>query len=183
MTQELFNCKTVVVDQHGNLKSNLGIFLRYSHANDDINFNAECIGGVLDTSNSIISANVEAFSDPQKGWILERPGSLYYLVRGNVGMIPISVPLYLEGILDNLLPRKTVIMPQLLPEAKEGIEILRFILPRKENIPYVFRGNINVLYDGEVQSIVDDMTYIRSLYIEVPKNASITVSEKTITFL
>jgi len=183
MTTDLFNCKTVVVDHSGNVKSNAGIFLFVSHANHDINFNAECIGGVLDTSNALISSDPTTFSDPQKAWIWERPGSLYYLMRGSVGMMPVSVPLYLEGIQDNQLPRKTIIRPQLLPDAKEGMEILRFILPRKEMIPYMFSGNITVLYDGEVQSIIDDLTYIRTLYIEASKNASITVSKNKITIL
>ena len=86
-------------------------------------------------------------------------------------MIPMSVPVCLEDISDECLPCKTQIMPQLNSETKDVFEI--------------FRGNITVLYDGEVKSLfdIDDKTYIRTLYIEAPKDAAISISDLTISIL
>lgn len=185
MTQDMFNCKTIVIDRNKTMKKMTGIFLFSSKTHNDINFSTEGISGVLDTSNAIISDTSDNFTNPKKAWILERPGSLYYLLRGNVAMMPMSVPVCLEDISDECLPRKTQIMPQLSPEAKDGFELLRFLLPRYERIPFVFRGNITVLYDGEVKSLfdIDDKTYIRTLYIEAPKDATISISDLTISIV
>ena len=66
MTQDLFNCKMIIIDRNKTMKKMTGIFPFSPKTLKDINFNTEGIGGVLDTSNTIISDTSDKFTNPKK---------------------------------------------------------------------------------------------------------------------
>jgi len=178
---DLFNCRTISIDEKGNVRDSHGIFLFHANSSNGLNFSTEDTIGTISSSDAIVSTEVAQFSDPQKAWILERPSSLYYLMRGSVAMKKTIVPVCLENVPDEDLPTRTIIGPTLTPLSTEGKETLRFLLPRYEKVPYDFRGNICILYDGEIPSIIDDLTCLRTVYITAPAKAKVSINNKIIT--
>lgn len=181
--KESFNCKTVSIDAKGKVKEAYGIFLFFAHSSSGLNFSTEDTIGTIASADAIVSNDFSDFNKPDKAWIATYGNSLFYLMRGSISMKRISIPVYFENVYDEPLPTRTILAPTLIPQSIVGMETIRFLIPRIQNVPYEFRGNINILYDGEIPSIIDDLTYLRTVYIAAPKNANITVSDNVITII
>lgn len=179
--KDLFNCRTISIDKKGELRDSHGIFLFSATGSSGLCFSTEDTVGTIAAADAIVTGEYARFNDPQKAWILDRGNSLYYLLRGSVAMKTIPIPVCLENTEDADLPTRLILAPMLMPLSAEGKDTLRFLLPRVEKVPYEFRGNINILYDGEIPSIIDDMTYLRTVYITAPAQAKVTINGNIIT--
>jgi len=179
--KDLFNCRTISIDKNGELRDSYGIFLFSAAGSSGLCFSTEDTVGTIAAADAIIAREYAQFTDPQKAWILDRGNSLYYLMRGSVAMKTIPIPVCLENTADADLPTKLILAPMLMPISNEGKDTLRFLLPRYEKIPYEFRGNISILYDGEIPSIIDDLTYLRTVYVTAPAHTKVTINDNVIT--